>query len=41
MQDVLDVGLVVFFPKWDIADMLNGVNCGILSFHIVGSFGLS
>ena len=27
MQDVLNVGLVAFFPKWDITDMLNGVNC--------------
>ena len=41
MQDVLDVGLVVFFPKWDIADTLNGVDCVIPSFHIVGSFGFS
>ena len=29
MQDVLDVGLIAFFPKWDIANMLNGVNCVI------------
>ena len=41
MQDVLDVGLVDFFPKWDIVDMLNRVNYVIPSFHIVGSFGLS
>ena len=39
MQNVLDVDLVAFFPKWDIADMLNGVNCVIPSFQIVGSFG--
>ena len=38
MQNILDVGLVAFFPKWDIADMLNGVNCVIPSFHIARSF---
>ena len=41
MQDVLDVGLVALFTEWDITDMLNGLNCVIPSFHIVGSFGLT
>ena len=31
MQDVLDVGLIALFVKWDIADMVNRVNCIIHS----------
>ena len=41
MQDVLDVGFFSFALEWDISDMLNGVNCVIPNFNIVGSIGLS
>ena len=37
MHDVVYVGLVSVFPKWDIADMLNGMNSVIPRFHIAGS----
>ena len=38
MQNVIDEALIALFVEWDIADMLNGVNCVIPSFHIAGSF---
>ena len=41
MQIFFDVGLFAILLKWDIANMLNGVNCVILNFHIVGSVELT
>ena len=41
MQEVLDVGLIPFFAKREVFDMMNGVDCVIPSFNIAGSIGLS
>ena len=41
MQHVLEIGLFVFIPEWDIFDMSNGVSRVVPSFDIVGTIGLS
>ena len=39
IQDILDVGFVVFFLEWDIATLSNQMCCVIPSVHIAGSIG--